>query len=92
LNEEEFSEAVPGAIVSGTWTGHTGKGVKTVYVNVLLGPKASHQNRSPKYADTKFKKFTGCNLEVFETLNDLLYGESDTYSKSLESVEVILFY
>lgn len=89
LDEEEFEAAQPGEYVCATWTLHTGSGLKTSYLYIRLGRQVPHVKLGKQYAETKFKKFLNCNIEAYESLEEL---DGGTYTNKAAGIDVILFY
>lgn len=89
LDAEEFVAAESGEYVCATWTLHTGSGLKTSYLYIELGRQVPYQKQSDKYAQTRFKKFLNCNIEAYESLEDL---DNGSYTNKASRIDIILFY
>jgi hypothetical protein len=89
LDEEEFEAANSNEYVCASWTQHTSKQLKTCYLYIWLGRQVLYKKRGEKQDETKFKKFLGCVVEVYETLDDL---DNGTLTNKDSGIDVILFY
>ena len=89
LDAEESEVAEPGKYVCGSWTLYTGSGLKTVYLYIKLGRQLPYTKQGEKYVQTQFKRFLGCEIEVYESLEDL---DNASFTNKATGVDVILFY
>lgn len=89
LDADEWEAAEPGDYVCGSLTLQIGSGLKTVYLYIKLGRQLPYTKQGEKYAQTEFKRFLGCEIEVYESLEDL---DNATFTNKASGVDVILFY
>ena len=89
LDQQEFEAAETGEYVCATWTLHTGSRLKTSYLYIRLGRQVTYTKTAEKYSQTRFKKFIYCDIEAYQSLEELDSGSS---TNKASGIDVTLFY